>query len=67
MGKTRTRQPQQRTKPDLVTKEEWQVYYELRRHIDAMSAEERAMLLLIARETVQPGAMYQMMFNARAI
>ena len=60
-------QPQHRETPDLATREERKVYRELRQQIDTMGPEHRAMLLLIARETVQPGHMYEMMFHARAI
>ncbi|HSW45700.1 MAG TPA: hypothetical protein VLM89_09020 [Phycisphaerae bacterium] len=49
------------------TPEQRKIDRELQDRIRQMGPEARGMMLVIAREAVQPGTMHQMLFGARAI
>lgn len=49
------------------TPEQRRIDRELDARIRAMGPEARAMMLVVAREAVQPGTIHQMLFTARAI
>jgi hypothetical protein len=56
-----------RAKPMSQTSEERRIDRELKHYIRVMGTENKAMLLLVAREATQPGTMNKLLFDAKAL